>query len=190
LNDNELISSILNGNSERYDDIVERYQSGIYRTAYYYTQNPEDAQDIAQEIFIRAYNSLAGFKQDSTFSTWLYRIAVNLCLDWCRKKKPPLAVPTCLDHQFAKGNSPEEMLLHKEAVSEIQKAIGSLQEIYRTALILYYLEDFSPQEIADIMETSKRTIETRLFRGRKLLRDKLRFSSSGGDGLELLSEQR
>ena len=88
--DDELIRNILQGNGERYDDIVERYQAGLYRTAFYYTQNVEDSRDITQEIFIKAYNSLAGFKQDSTFSTWLYRIAVNHCIDWCRKKKPLL----------------------------------------------------------------------------------------------------
>lgn len=107
--DYELIRSILEGNGERYDDIVERYQAGLYRTAFYYTQSVEDARDITQEIFIKAYNSLASFKQNSTFSTWLYRIAVNHCIDWTRKNKPLLEERPCFDNLCAKEGSPEDL---------------------------------------------------------------------------------
>ena len=190
MQDDELIKSILKGNGERYDDIVERYQTGLYRTAYYYTQNVEDARDITQEIFIKAYNNLAGFKQGSTFSTWLYRIAVNHCIDWCRKKKPFYVEAACMDNLCDEEGSPEDLFLQQEIASEVQAAVGSLSEIYSTVLILYYFEDFSPQQIADIMDTSKRTVETRLFRGRKMLRDKLYSALSGGERHDLLSEPK
>ncbi|AFM40095.1 RNA polymerase sigma factor, sigma-70 family [Desulfosporosinus acidiphilus SJ4] len=190
MHDTELITGILNGNAKLYEEIIERYQTGVYRTAYYYTQNVEDARDITQEIFIKVYNKLAGFKQGSAFSTWLYRIAVNHCLDWSRRKKPLFVEPACLDSHFDKRVGPEENLLRQEVSAEIQDAIGSLHEIYRTVLILYYFEDFTPQQIADILGTSKRTIETRLFRGRKLLKEELQFILSGGDCHDLLSEQR
>lgn len=186
--ENEIIRSILNGNGGRYDDIVERYQAGVYRTAYYYTQNLEDARDITQEIFIKAYNNLSGFKQGSTFSTWLYRIAVNHCIDWSRKKKP-LYEAAYIDNLQDKKGSPEDQFLQQEFVSELQRAVTSLPEVYSTALILYYFEDFSPQQIADILNTSKRTVETRLFRGRKILKEKLHVLS-GGDGHALLSKSR
>ena len=186
--DDELIRSILIGNGERYDDIVERYQAGLYRTAFYYTQNIEDARDITQEIFIKAYNSLAGFKQDSTFSTWLYRIAVNHCIDWCRKKKPFLEENTCFDNLCDEEGSPEDLFLRQEIASEVHAAVGSLPPIYSTILILYYFEDFSPQQIADIMDTPKRTVETRLFRGRNMLRDKLHPLVSGGECHDMLSK--
>ena len=87
MRDEEVIQSILQGNGDKYAVIVERYQTRLYRTAYYYTRNVEDAMDLTQEIFIKAYNSLARFKRGSAFSTWLYRIAVNHCIDWSRKKK-------------------------------------------------------------------------------------------------------
>ena len=189
--DNELIRSILNGNGELYDDIVERYQTGLYRTAFYYTQNVEDARDITQEILIKAYNNLAGFKQGSAFSTWLYRIAVNHCLDWCRKKKPILETSkesTCVDNLRDEKGSPEDLFLQHEIASEVHTAIGSLPTIYSTVLILYYFEDFSPQQIADITETPKRTVETRLFRGRKLLKDRLHPLLSGGECHDMLSK--
>ena len=188
MQDNELIKSILKGNGERYDDIVERYQTGLYRTAYYYTQNVEDARDITQEVFIKAYNSLAGFKEGSTFSTWLYRITVNHCIDWCRKKKPLYVEAACMDNLCDEEGSPEDLFLRQEIASEVQVAVSSLSEIYSTVLILYYFEDFSPQQIADIMDTSKRTVETRLFRGRKMLRDKLDSALTGGERHDLLSE--
>ena len=190
MQDDELIKSILQGNGERYDDIVERYQAGLYRTAYYYTQNVEDARDITQDVFIKAYNNLAGFKQGSTFSTWLYRIAVNHCIDWCRKKKPLCVEAAYMESLCDEEGSPEDLFLQQEIASEVQAAVCSLSEIYSTVLILYYFEDFSPQQIADIMETSKRTVETRLFRGRKMLRDKLHFALSGGERHDLLSEQK
>lgn len=189
--DNELIKNILNGNGELYDNIVERYQTGLYRTAFYYTQNVEDARDITQEVLIKAYNNLAGFKQGSAFSTWLYRIAVNHCLDWCRKKKPILETSkenTCFDNLRDEEGSPEDLFLQHEIVSEVHTAIASLPTIYSTVLILYYFEDFSPQQIADITETPKRTVETRLFRGRKLLKDRLHPLLSGGECHDMLSK--
>lgn len=186
--DEEIIQAILKGNGELYSNIVERYQTGLYRTAYYYTQNFEDARDITQDILIKAYNKLAGFQHGSTFSTWLYRIAVNHCLDWCRKKKPQYLEGGCLDNLSAEEKNPEDLFLQQEIASEVQAAVSKLPAIYSTVLILYYFEDFSPQQIADITDMPKRTVETRLFRGRKMLRDRLNSTSSGGEGHDMLSE--
>lgn len=186
--DEEIIQAVLIGNGERYGDIVDRYQTKLYRVSYYYTQNIEDARDLVQDIFIKAYNNLSSFKQGSAFSTWLYRIAVNHCLDWCRKKRPQYAEVSCLDIFSAEEEGPEDLYLRQEVASEIQAAVVNLPVIYSTVLILYYFEDFSPQEIAEITNTSKRTVETRLFRGRKMLRDKLHSKSSGGEGHDLLSK--
>lgn len=181
LNDEELIQTILKGNGERYDDIVERYQTKLYRTTYYYTLNIEDARDLTQEIFIKAYNNLNKFKYGSTFSTWLYRIAVNHCIDWHRKKKSQHEDPAHWDKLQAKEDSLEDLVLRQEMINEVQEAVNALPEIYRTILILYYFEDFNPQLIADILSTPKRTVETRLFRGRKLLKRKLDNTIYGGD---------
>ncbi|WP_291350732.1 sigma-70 family RNA polymerase sigma factor [Desulfosporosinus sp.] len=186
--DEELIQAILAGNGEGYADIVERYQTGLFRTAYYYTQNVEDARDLTQDIFIKAYNNLTVFRQGSAFSTWLYRIAVNHCLDWCRKKKPQYVEASCFDNLCTEEDSPEDLFLQQEIASEVQTAVASLPPIYSTVLILYYFQDFSPQQIAEITDAPKRTVETRLFRGRKMLREKLHSMSSGGEGHDLLSK--
>lgn len=187
--DEELIRDILRGNGERYAEVVERYQMGLYRTAFYYTQNIEDARDLTQDIFIKAYNNLSGFKRGSGFFTWLYRIAVNHCLDWCRKKKPQTFEESCLNNLQANEDGPEDLFLQQEHASEVQAAVSSLPGIYSTVLILYYFEDLTPQQIADITDTPKRTVETRLFRGRKMLKDRLHPQSSGGEGHDLLSKQ-
>ncbi|WP_434509562.1 RNA polymerase sigma factor [Desulfitobacterium sp. AusDCA] len=190
MKDEELIQSILQGCGEKYAIIVERYQAQLYRTAYYYTQNMEDARDLTQEIFIKAYNSLKKFKHGSTFSTWLYRIAVNHCIDWNRRKKPHYEESICLDDLSNKQAGPEELLLQREMASEIHKLVENLPEYYRTILILYYFEEFTPQQIADILSMSKRTVETRLYRGKKILRDKIPLKLSGGVFYGLPSESR
>jgi RNA polymerase sigma factor (sigma-70 family) len=185
--DEELISSITAGNSELYGDIVMRYQALLYRTAFYYTQNAEEASDITQEVFIKAYNNLGGFRRGASFSTWLYRIAVNHCLDWCRKKRIHNE-NLCPDDLQDESDSPEELFLQQETALEVQQVVKSLPVIYSTILILYYFEDLSPQQIAEILDISKRTVETRLFRGRKLLKAKLNYKLSGGERHDLLSD--
>lgn len=188
MQDEELIQTILQGHGENYALMVERYQAQIYRTAYYYTQNVEDARDLTQEIFIKAYNNLTKFKLTSAFSTWLYRIAVNHCLDWNRKKKIHFEETAYLDNLSSPESSPEELFLQQEKAAEIQKAVRCLPELYRTILILYYFENFTPQQIADILAISKRTVETRLYRGRIMLRAKIPMKLSGGVFHDLPSE--
>lgn len=180
MQDEELIQSILQGCGEEYAVIVERYQTQLYRTAYYYTQNVEDARDLTQEIFIKAYNNLEKFKHGSAFSTWLYRLAVNHCIDWKRKKKPDYEESISLDKLANKQAGPEELLLHQEMASEIHKLVRSLPERYRTIFILYYFEGLNPQQIAEILSISKRTVETRLYRGRKIMKNKIPMKLSGG----------
>ncbi|KLU61089.1 ECF RNA polymerase sigma factor SigW [Peptococcaceae bacterium CEB3] len=188
MRDEEVIQSILQGNGDKYAVIVERYQTRLYRTAYYYSRNVEDAMDLTQEIFIKAYNSLAKFKRGSAFSTWLYRIAVNHCIDWSRKKRPQCEEDACLANLASGESTPEECLLRQERASEVHRALESLPEHYRTTLMLYYFEELTPHQIADILAISKRTVETRLHRGRKMLRDKIPLKLSGGVFHDLFSQ--
>ncbi len=178
--DEELIKSILKGNVEHYAYIIERHQTNLYRTAYHYTLHAEDARDVTQEIFIKAYNKLTDFRHGSTFSTWLYRIAINHCIDWTRQKKPPHQEMANWDI-YDDEDSPEDLYFRQEMATEVQEVIGSLPEIYKTILILFYYEDLNPQEIAEILDIPKRTVETRLFRGRKILKQKLQVAMSGGE---------
>lgn len=185
-----MVSFIIKGKTELFSVIIDRYQSKVYSTAFRYTNEIEDARDLTQEIFIKLYNNLQSYSGKASFSTWLYRIAVNRCIDWTRKKKLQTvsAIYDFGDEEInifdliadIKGG-PEEAIVRQENRVYIRKAMEELPEIYRTVIVLYYYEDFSPKEISEIMGVPKRTIETRLYRGKSLLKLKLEDFAYGGE---------
>lgn len=190
MRDEEIVSYIVKGKTELFSVIIDRYQSKVFSTAYNYTHDYEEARDLTQEIFIKLYNNLQGYRNKASFSTWLYRIAVNRCIDWTRKKRL-LTVSVIHDSSeeeidiydtIADGaGGPEEALIKQESKAYIRKVVEDLPEIYKTVIILYYFEDFSPQEISEITDVPKRTIETRLYRGRNLLKLRLEELVYGGE---------
>lgn len=195
MRDEELVLHIIKGRTELFSVIIDRYQSKVFSTACKYTHDYEEAQDLTQEIFIRLYNNLQSYKSKASFSTWLYRIAVNRCIDWMRKKKLH-TVSAIYDSSGDEvdiydtiadiGGSLEEVFIKQENSDYIKKVVEGLPEIYKTVIILYYFEDFSPQEISDIIGIPKRTIETRLYRGKNLLKLRLEELVCGGEKHELL----
>lgn len=190
MRDEELVSYIIKGKTDLFSVIVDRYQSKVFSTAWNYTHDHEEARDLTQEIFIKLYNNLGSYKSKASFSTWLYRIAVNRCIDWTRKKKLP-TVSTIYDGNDEEtdiydtiadsGGGPEETLINLENRAYVRKVVEELPEIYKTVIILYYFEDFSPREISDITDIPKRTIETRLYRGKNLLKLRLEELVCGGE---------
>lgn len=188
--DEELVSFIIKGKTELFSVIVDRYQSKVFSTVFQYTHDHEEARDLTQEIFIKLYNNLGSYKNKASFSTWLYRIAVNRCIDWTRKKK--LATVSTIydssdeeidiyDTLTDRVDGPEETLIKQENKVYIRKVVEDLPEIYKTVIILYYFEDFSPQEISDIIDVPRRTVETRLYRGKNLLKLRLEELICGGE---------
>lgn len=192
MKDEDIIRLIIKGDSQLYSEIIDRYSGKVYSTAYSYTHNQEEAKDLVQEILIKTYNSLNGFKADAKFSTWLYRIAVNSCIDWSRKKKSKVIMTAIsfedtdiLDIIVSDAEGPEEQLLQQENKEVIRNAVDDLPEIYKTVLILYYFEELQVQEICSILDIPKKTIETRLYRAKKLLKSILKQELSGGELYEL-----
>lgn len=190
MRDEEIVSYIINGRTDLFSVIVDRYQSKVYSTAFHYTHDQEEARDLTQEIFIKLYNNLQSYKSKASFSTWLYRIAVNRCIDWTRKKKlhTVSAIYDSSDEEIDiyevmadSGGGPEEALIKHENKDYIIKVVEDLPEIYKTVIILYYFQDFSPREISDITDIPKRTIETRLYRGKNLLKLRLEELVCGGE---------
>lgn len=190
MRDEEIVSYIIKGRTDLFSVIVDRYQSKVYSTAFHYTHDQEDARDLTQEIFIKLYNNLQSYKSKASFSTWLYRIAVNRCIDWTRKKKlhTVSAIYDSSDEEIDiyevmadSGGGPEEALIKQENKDYIIKVVEDLPEIYKTVIILYYFQDFSPREISDITDIPKRTIETRLYRGKNLLKLRLEELVCGGE---------
>ncbi len=190
LRDEELVSYIIKGKTELFSVIIDRYQTKVFSTVYHYTHDQEEARDLTQEIFIKLYNNLKSYQSKASFSTWLYRIAVNRCIDWTRKKRLQ-TISTIYDNSEEEidiydtiadsGGGPEEELIKQENRAYIRKVVEELPEIYKTVIILYYFEDFSPQEISEITGDPKRTIETRLYRGKNLLKLRLEELICGGE---------
>ena len=179
---NKRIEQVLKGNQNAYSDIVDLYQHKLYQICYRMLGNKQEAEDIAQEAFIRAYINLHTFDQKRKFSTWIYRIATNLCIDRIRKKKPDyyldaeVAGTEGLDmySQIAIDEAlPEEQLEKMELQDRIQYEISRLPEKYRSVIVLKYIEELSLQEISEILDMPLGTVKTRIHRGREALRQQL-----------------
>lgn len=184
MTDSEIITSILKGDTTKFRILVERYQKMIFRTCNGFVHNKEDADDLTQETFIQAYQSLSDFKMKSAFSTWLYRIAVNASLNKIRKSAGKSFIHR-LESFFGSENQmtgqfpafdtddPENIIIKQEHSQWIQKALDSLPENQRTAIVLSKYDDLSQKEIAEIMNTTEGAVEALLQRAKKNLREKL-----------------
>jgi len=172
-----LIEKTLNGDRIAFGELIEKYQKQIYSLAYRLTNNADDAQDLAQEIFIKVYQVLSKYDQERPFFPWLYRVATNVCYTELRRKPNG---EVSLEKVIEVGSlipispeQPEEEYVQKETQMLVQQALAELPENYRVPMVLRYLEELSYQEIADAMELPLTTIETRLYRGRILLQKRL-----------------
>jgi RNA polymerase sigma-70 factor (ECF subfamily) len=188
MTDIEIIRLILQGEKEKYRLLMEKYQPLVFRTCLGFVHNKDDSDDLTQEVFIQAYQSLSSFKGEAAFSTWLYRIAVNASLNRMRKgkKKSILqyfkSIPGAekdLQYQFIyeAPENPEEILISKEYSEWLRVALDSLPENQRTAIILSKYDDLPQKEIAEIMGISEGAVEALLQRAKKNLREKLSAGS-------------
>ena len=184
-----IIAKVLDGDADAFEPLVTANQNFVYNIALKMLSNPEDAFDVSQEAFVKAYRSLKDFKGDSSFSSWLYRIAANMCLDFMRKNKKRRAASIVYldddndlkeldlpDTRFA----PETELERKELGRAINDALTLLPEDQRSILLLRELNGMSYAEISDILNLETGTVKSRLFRARarlaKILRDNGTFS--------------
>ena len=167
------------GDLAAYDELVRRYQQRIYATVYHMTSNHEDANDLAQEAFIKAYQALKTFKGGSSFYTWVYRIAVNKTLNFLKQRKNRTAM-SLNDLDFTAENDPDLVALisektpRREAVlSELQQklneAMQQLSEPHRMVVTLHDVQGLAHEEIAEIMECNVGTVRSRLFYARQQL---------------------
>ncbi len=175
----DLVSLARQGDLEAYDELVKRYQERIYATIYHMTANHEDANDIAQEAFIKAYQALKSFKGGSSFYTWLYRIAVNKAINFLKQRKNKHHY-SLNDLDFNTENNPDLIALISDktpfrnaGLTELQKklneALMKLSEPHRMVVILHDVQGLSHEEIADIMDCNIGTVRSRLFYARQQL---------------------
>jgi len=157
----EAIEACQRGEREAFDRLVERYQRGVYRLCYRYVNNHEDANDMAQEAFLRAYRAMDRFRGDSAFSTWLYRIAVNTCLNFKAARKPEAAeLPETLPDRKA---SAAELVERDQRAGQLRAAVSQLPERQRATLILKVYHDLTHEEVAEILGSTIGTVKANLF---------------------------
>ncbi|KSU77338.1 RNA polymerase sigma-70 factor, ECF subfamily [Fictibacillus enclensis] len=176
---NSLVTQVKSGNWEAFEGLVEIYKDKIYRLCYRMVGDRHEAEDLAQEAFVRAFVNIDKYSGSYKFSTWLYRIATNLCIDRLRKKKPDYSMDAeipgtegaTLYSQVADADPlPEEEVEEKEKHDHLQQEIMKLPEKYRTAILLKYIEDMSLEEISSVMDLPVPTVKTRIHRGREALK--------------------
>lgn len=172
------------GDTAAFGELIVRYEKKVYNLAYRFTNNQEDAMDLTQEAFLRAYTSLTDFRGGASFGTWIHRITANLCLDEIRRRKRQpicsldVAVTTGDGEEVWRqlvdeGETPLEAVEKRELQTAVQEGISSLDEEFRLAVILRDIQGHSYEEIAEIIGVSIGTVKSRISRGRRALKDKL-----------------
>ena len=188
IDENKLIERASGGDPAAFNRLMEIHEKRMYAVALRMCSNREDAQDCLQEAMLRIYRSIGGFKGQSSFGTWVYRITMNTCLDELRRKKNKQN--TSLDNMLDQGwspaddsSSPEKHAIQNELRKNIADSIRDLPEDMRSAIIMRDIHGYSYDEIADVLNVNVGTIKSRISRGREKLREKLsNFSELFGTG--------
>jgi RNA polymerase sigma-70 factor (ECF subfamily) len=175
----EIISEAMNRNSDAFRIIFSEYSQKIYKTAYLIIKDYQYAEDAVQEIFLQVHLNIHKLKDIGSFEAWLYKITLNVCYSKIKKiKRLNLlfledGIEEFMDKEEADFDIPDEIILRKELQSLIMECVYTLPIKHRTVLTLYYFNDFSIKQIAEIAEANDGTIKSRLFYGKKLLKEKL-----------------
>ncbi|RZT89011.1 RNA polymerase RpoE-like sigma-24 subunit [Pseudonocardia sediminis] len=169
--DNWLVGQAASGDIDAYEVLVRRHRNRIYRIALRMLSNPDDAEDVAQDVVIQLWTALAGFAGDSSFTTWLYRIVVNRCLNVIRQRRPTRPI---LETDPPPTAGTDEQVVARQRAAAAVAAIGDLPPELRAVLVLHQIEGLTYQEVATILNVSEPTVRGRLHRGRRRLLQSLR----------------
>ncbi len=181
--DHELVTLARKGDTEAYDELVTRHRNRIYGLAYNMTSNREDAEDLVQEVFVKAYDSLKKFKGDSSFYTWIYRIAVNRAINFIKKRKRRTGLS--LDDvdggierdpayvELSSRDTPFRDATLSEIQEKMNKALQTLSEKHRAVVVLHDIQGIPHDEIANMLKVSSGTVRSRLFYARQALQVEL-----------------
>ncbi|MGH7496165.1 MAG: RNA polymerase sigma factor [bacterium] len=171
--DLNLVARTCQGEREAFAELVDRYKARIFHTTLRMLKNREDAEEAAQDTFLRAYRGLPNFRAKASFSTWIFRICYNVCLSYLERKKIKSAVPEEESLQLPDPETPDRLFESREFEHLMSNALSELPVIYRSALVLYHTQHLSYQEIAEITGQPINSVKTHLFRGRALLRERI-----------------
>jgi RNA polymerase sigma-70 factor (ECF subfamily) len=178
--DEELVARAMSGDTESFNQLVKRWERPIYALAYRTLGREEDARDVTQDTFLRAFKSLSGFRGQAKFSSWLYRIALNLCRDWMRRHRrtPVVQAPEGVDvvelaSEQGPAESIEDLVARRDMSAIVQRAMAALSEEQRTTIILKEYQGLTFQEISELQGCPLSTVKTRLYQGLTVLRREL-----------------
>jgi RNA polymerase sigma-70 factor (ECF subfamily) len=168
--DEDLVTSALAGLSDAFDTLVSRHHAGIFNLAFHYTRNHEEASDLAQVVFMRAYQHLRSFRRERSFSRWILTIARNAALDALRRRRRPetidLQQPTLLP-------GPEDVLIARDDACRVRAAVDALPERFRAAITLHYFGGLNYRESAETLGVPLGTIKTLISRGKRRIHKSL-----------------
>ncbi len=175
--DEDLVARSRGGDLDSFNQLILRWERPIYAFAYRVIGREEDARDVCQETFLRAFRSLPGFRGQAKFSSWLYQIAMNLCRDWIRRQRRARTVqlaegvdPAELAAERGPVESIEDLVSRRELSAVVEEAMALLPEEQRTAIVLKEYHGMTFQEIADLQGCPLSTVKTRLYQGLSVLR--------------------
>jgi RNA polymerase sigma-70 factor (ECF subfamily) len=178
--DEELVARSIRGDSESFNELILRWERPIYALAYRTIGREEDARDVCQETFLRAFRALPAFRGQAKFSSWLYRIALNLCRDWIRRERrtPLVETPEEVDgveraEPSGATESIEDLIARKDLIRAVERVMARLPEEQRTAIVLKEYHGLTFQEIADLVGCPLSTVKTRLYQGLTVVRREL-----------------
>ena len=178
--DLELVEAVRNGNRQAFTDLMRRYQSRVYWVSRRIVANHEDADDVAQETFVKAFTALGDFRGDSSFFTWLYRIAVNLSLNVVRKRQLVnyLRESDIINRLFPASDDPSSKVELEETESMIQRAVATLPEKQKAVFVLRYYDELSYDEISEILKTSVGGLKANYFHALRKVQEFLKNETS------------
>jgi len=169
-----LVQACLAGRSGAFDLIVERHRRPVYQLCYRFVGNHEDASDLSQEVFLRAYRGLDAFRGGSSLGTWLYRIGVNLCLNRVSRKTSPTETLDARQHVDTRSESASERVLREERGVQVRRAIAALPPKQRATLVLRMYHELSHEEIAGVLGSSVGAVKANFFHALGNLKKQLR----------------
>lgn len=177
MTEDQFVEHLKSGDNSAFKNLIDLHQNQVIHTCYGFVRNQEDAEDLAQDVFIEIYRSISNFRGDSKLSTWIYRIAVSRSLNKVKKNKfnqLVSSIENLFDHsKIENSKTPDHLLESKEKAKTLQKTIEKLPENQRIAFVLHHYDGYSYQQISEIMNCTLSSVESLIHRARVGLKKKL-----------------
>ena len=197
LEDERLITGLQSGDEKAYERLIERFQTPVYNLAWRLLNDPADASDVVQEVFLKIFRNVGRFRRDASLKTWVYRIAVNESHNrrrWLfRHRRGETGMEEAFDDSEGRekplmdqGETPFDFTMNREAQLLLEEGLAAMNPVFRASLVLREMEDMSYEEIAEILEVSLGTVKSRIMRGREALRRYLANRLDSAPSLQLV----